>query len=347
MVRDKGIDFEPADGENGWSEWPQGQPARPPTLEVRPVDKHRDPCIIKEEEELTSPADDEPAWSEEDLTLSEQEPARSRHTRDPEAVSAEDQHYAPPPEPRISPAEKPEPTAAVPDADRSSSSAAGPSPSASADTATLCREARDAVERIWASVFYCPEHPAPKSLVVSAAEPGEGVSQIAAALALVGCAAERGLRIALVDFNLGRPMLHRILNLQPTPGVAEILAGRATLATAVQQIEQGRLGVLAAGRVRQVVPDLALGRQAGTLIRDLAAAYDHVIVDTPPVNSQSTVQALAGGTDGVLLVTNAAVTRRQAVAEAIKRVELAQGKVIGIVLNQRRFPIPDIPYRRT
>jgi Mrp family chromosome partitioning ATPase len=82
------------------------------------------------------------------------------------------------------------------------------------------------------------------------------------------------------------------------------------------------------------------------LIQHLLGHHDHVIVDAPAVNRNSTVQALASLTDGVLLVARQAATRREALAEAKKRIELAHGKLIGLVLNMRKFPVPGFLYRR-
>ncbi|NLX13408.1 MAG: CpsD/CapB family tyrosine-protein kinase [Phycisphaerales bacterium] len=323
MVRDKGNDFEPANGESGWAE---DGTSHPPTLGGRLFEKHEELLIPKEEEELALSDEGGFDISEDDQRLPEEEFVRS--ARPGKAESSIPDAF--------------KPVAAVPPR----ISSAKLFPAASARPATLRRGGRDAVEQLWASVFFSPDHLAPKTVVVTAAESREGVSQIAVALALVGCAAERGLRIALVDFNLRRPMLHKILDLQPIPGVTEVLAGQTTLASAIQPIEEGRLHVLAAGQVQGVAPSLVQRQNVSTLIRDLAAAYDHVIVDAPPVSTQATVQALAGCADGVLLVANASVTRREAVAEARKRIELAHGSVIGLVLNQWRFPIPGFLDRR-
>ncbi len=329
MVRDKGNDFDPANGENGWSEEQRSRSSPPPGGSA----DEQEALFIPEEEGLALPEGGDVAFSDDDLKLSEEELTRSRRP-ETEAASSRERKA----EPRMSAQGKPESLVAVasPKASRS----------ASARSTTLRRGVRDAVDQLWASVFFSPEQTAPKSVVVTAAEPREGVSQIATALALAGCAAERGLRIALVDFNLRRPMLHRILGLQSSPGVVEVLAGQKTLAAAAQRLEEGRLGVLVAGQVQGVAPSHMQRQNVGALVRDLAAVYDHVIIDAPPVNTQATVQALAGCTDGVLLVTKATVTRRESVAEARKRVELAHGKVIGLVLNQRRFPIPGFLYRR-
>ena len=58
-----------------------------------------------------------------------------------------------------------------------------------------------------------------------------------------------------------------------------------------------------------------------SLLQQLMETHEHVIIDAPAVNRQAVAQALAGMTDGVLLVTRAGVTRREAIAEAKKLYE--------------------------
>ncbi len=206
--------------------------------------------------------------------------------------------------------------------------------------------AAESLAQLWGSLFLSPERTAPKSIVVASAEPGEGTTQIAAALALTGSLSEHGLRIALVDFNVGRPAVAGLLGLAPSPGVAEVIAGQATLESAIVQATAPGLDILPAGQADHNSLPLLRSERVGEVIRTLTENHDHVIIDTPAVNRHATAQALVGFTDGVLLVVKAGVTRRESVAETKKRIEHAQGKVIGVVLNQREFPIPGFLYRR-
>jgi len=204
--------------------------------------------------------------------------------------------------------------------------------------------------QLWGSLFLSPERTAPKSIVVTSAESGEGVTHVAAALALIGSSSEHGLRIALVDFNVRRPRVAQLFGVAPTPGVAEVMAGQVALEAALVRAEEQTgtewLEILPAGQPDQASLPLLRSERVGELIRQLADTHDHLIIDAPAVNRQATAQALAGYTDGVLLVVKAGVTRRESVAEAKKRIEHAQGKMIGVVLNQREFPIPAFLYQR-
>jgi len=210
----------------------------------------------------------------------------------------------------------------------------------------VAARAESAVEQLWGSIFLSPERTAPKSITVTAAESREGATQVATALALTGSSAEHGLRIALVDFNVRRPMIARIFGIRPSPGVAEVITKGTPIDSALVPGPNQRLNILPAGGAADASPPLLQSRQAGELITRLSADHDHLIIDAPAVNRSAIAQALAGYTDGVLIVTKAGVTRRESVAEAKKRIEYAQGKVIGVVLNQRQFPIPGFLYRR-
>ena len=201
------------------------------------------------------------------------------------------------------------------------------------------------IEQLWVSLFFSTQRPVPRSLLVTSAEAGEGVTSTAAALALVGSSAAHGQRIALVDMDLRQNGLAGVFNLPPSPGVTDVLAGTAPLSSALHSMADERLWVLTAGQ-RENGLCVPKNDRLDSLVSQLNQGYDHVIFDAPPVNALPTAQALAGLVDGVLLVTRAGHTRREAVAEAKKRIEMASGRVVGVALNMRSFPIPGLLYRR-
>jgi capsular exopolysaccharide synthesis family protein len=211
------------------------------------------------------------------------------------------------------------------------------------------RRLRDNVEQLWGTVFYSAEQAAPRSVVITAAEPREGVTQVAAALAVTGSSAERDMKIALVDLHFRRPRIGQLFGLPSGPGVsgaAEVLAGEVPLNQALASGADGRLSILPAGEIKNGSAPSFQPDKLQELLHRLCEEHDHVLIDTPPINRQATAQALLPHADGVLLVTKSGSTRRESVAEAKKRVELAHGKILGLVLNQRRFPIPGFLYRR-
>ena len=87
-----------------------------------------------------------------------------------------------------------------------------------------------------------------------------------------------------MDFDLRRPSIDRIFNLQPSPGVIEMLRGEAELHDAVQSHPSAsNLSVLAAGKWDpNIVTKLSNGA-VGTLFDELRGNFDYVVVDSCPL----------------------------------------------------------------
>jgi len=207
-------------------------------------------------------------------------------------------------------------------------------------------KALEQIEHLWGSVFFSTDRHAPRKVIVTGAEPKEGATQVAMALALVGASGSYGCRVALVDFNLRQPAIARRFGVPQAPGVFDVLTGGEMPAGTRVAVAEGQLTILPAGEPRGTTIAALEPTRVEKLLDKLLQDHEHVIIDAPSVNRNPAVQSLAGLTDGILLVAREGVTRREAVAEAKKRIELAHGKLIGLVLNRRTFPVPGFLYRR-
>jgi capsular exopolysaccharide synthesis family protein len=153
----------------------------------------------------------------------------------------------------------------------------------------------------------------------------EGRTTTAANLALT--AAREGRATLLVEADLKRPSLARLLGLAPRPGVADILAGRAELGQAMTRL--GPLAVLLAGEAAD--PGALLrSTAAATLVAQLRATFELVVLDAPPALAFSEGDRLSGDADAALLVVRAGTTPRQVVRLAL---DALGDRVAGIVLN--------------
>lgn len=83
--------------------------------------------------------------------------------------------------------------------------------------------------------------------------------------------------------------------------------------------------------------------QAG--IKALRRNFDHILLDCPALQTSTDALILASLVDGVVLVAEAEETTKEQVTWAMSAIEKAGGKVIGFVLNKRRYPIPSFVYR--
>jgi capsular exopolysaccharide synthesis family protein len=210
--------------------------------------------------------------------------------------------------------------------------------------ATLRKEAEEVFRGLWASLFYSSK-PVGRSLMICSADEREGASTIACGLALAGSTPAGAARVALVDFNIRDPAVHRLVGAKPTPGVAEILVEGFAPEAAAQRVNTN-LDVYAVGDTGQRRLEVLRSDRLGVFLSTLAAGYDQVLVDVAAVNHYPDAQVLAGVVKDVVLVARTDRTPREAVAQAKKRLETGGGRIVGLVLNMRTYPIPGFLYRR-
>lgn len=77
----------------------------------------------------------------------------------------------------------------------------------------------------------------------------------------------------------------------------------------------------------------------------LSMTFSHTLVDCPSICSSYEASLLAPEVDGVILVVEADRTRKHQILRARQTIEMANGKLIGMVLNKRRFVVPEWFYR--
>ena len=186
-------------------------------------------------------------------------------------------------------------------------------------------------------LFFDPAHP-PRTLLVTSSQAGEGKTATAVNLAL--SLTQLGARVLLIDADLRKPRCHHALGLPERPGLAEHLHGELDLAGAVQTLPAASarhggaaLAFVPSGRLVPDAAELVSSTRMREMLADAAAAYDIVIVDSPPIFPVADASLLATQVDGVVLVVRGSRTPRHVTQEAIARLRFMQAKVLGVVLN--------------
>jgi len=181
--------------------------------------------------------------------------------------------------------------------------------------------------------------------LITSADAGEGKTITCANLAVV--MAERvDRRTILIDCDLRKRMLATYLNTEQTPGMSDVLDGRATLKESVQPTAYPNLFFLPAGKAIEMEVAELIGRpELEETVLELRRQYDYIIFDTPPINVVSDAGMLGRATGEALLVVRMNKTRRESVEKAIRLLRAANVKPAGIVLTHRRFLIPSYLYR--
>ena len=159
---------------------------------------------------------------------------------------------------------------------------------------------------------------------------GDGKTTTAANLAVVF--AQAGLRTVLVDADLRMPRIHEMFSLPGDYGLVDVLLGEP-LELAVCKLHDN-FEVLPAGRPPRNPSEMLGSRVFRNLVKELAAAYQIVIIDSAPVLPVSDSVTLSTCVQGVLLVTYSGRTSNHQVEEALSRLSQVQAPVLGTVLNR-------------
>jgi Mrp family chromosome partitioning ATPase len=167
--------------------------------------------------------------------------------------------------------------------------------------------------------------------------PGEGVSTVAAHLA-VAAAARAPRPVLLVDANLERPSAHRRFALRPAPGLADALLSGGP--PAVQPSAVPQLSLLVAGDVGGRRAHAETSPHLTGLLQALQEDFGLVLFDLPPASGGPFAGRLAGLLDGTLLVVEAERARWQEAQREKELLAQAGANLLGAVLNKRRQYVP-------
>ncbi len=170
-----------------------------------------------------------------------------------------------------------------------------------------------------------------KTLCVISGVASEGKSITILNLAI--SIAESGQRVLLIDADMRRPTMHRLLVEKPTPGLSNVLAGLATCQEAVRKQLCPNLDLLFSGDVPPNPSELLGGHEMESLIETLSSDYDYILIDTPPVGVVSDACLLANLLDGALLLVRQGYAKKEEVKRTVRKLQLTGVKILGYVFN--------------
>lgn len=173
-----------------------------------------------------------------------------------------------------------------------------------------------------------------KTIVVTSSGAEEGKSTTTSNLATVY--AQQGLNVLLIDADLRKPTGHYTFRLENHIGLTNVLTRQSTLAQAVQESEIPHLSVLTSGPIPPNPSELLASAQMAELLKEMKKQFDMIIFDTPPILAVADAQILANQVDGTILVVSSGKTEKDAALKAKELLSNAQGKLLGVVLNNRK-----------
>ena len=177
-----------------------------------------------------------------------------------------------------------------------------------------------------------PDAP-PRLILVTSSLPEEGKTTISVSLARL--LARTGRSVLLMDADLRRSQVAKMLDLSNDPGLVQVLGmRRETFADVVHHDRESGLHVLTTGSGSVANPsDLLDSSRMRKLLAGLRDTYDLVVIDSPPVHLVSDSRVLASMADTTVFVIRWSATRREVALLGLRKIVESGGRVAGVVLS--------------
>ncbi len=171
-----------------------------------------------------------------------------------------------------------------------------------------------------------------KIVVLTSALPSEGKSTTS--LCLARSAGQSGARVLLVDCDLRRRTVNKLLGLEPKAGLLEVLNGTAQLKDVILLDEPSGAYILPLANSSTSPEEVFETAAMNQLLRDAASSFDIVFLDTAPVLAVAETRVLAAKSDAVVFLAHWRKTPEKAIIAALKLLDAAGAPVAGVALTQ-------------
>jgi capsular exopolysaccharide synthesis family protein len=174
---------------------------------------------------------------------------------------------------------------------------------------------------------------APRHVVITSCEALEGKSTVATNLAIA--LTQLGRRIVIVDADLRRPRVHKVLGIPNDQGLSSFLSGNADATEILQESRIPNLLVVTSGPLPPNPSELLASKALDTFLEKLEeqGPFDHVFFDSPPLLQMADAVLLANRMDATILVTREGRTTHQSLTSGAKRLRQSHARILGAVLN--------------
>jgi len=175
-----------------------------------------------------------------------------------------------------------------------------------------------------------------RKIMFTSANPGDGKSTVSVNTAITFAQAD--MKVVIVDADLRKPTAHKYFGLPSKTGLSNILSGQCSIEQAIQPVAGvDNLYIITSGILPPNPSELLAGKYSDMLLQKLGEMFDIIIIDTPPVTVVSDALSLCKKVDGVILVASNNRTSYPEVQEAVKNLEFADAKILGVVYNRAKI----------
>jgi succinoglycan biosynthesis transport protein ExoP len=171
----------------------------------------------------------------------------------------------------------------------------------------------------------------PLVLTITSPGTGDGKSFLSSNLALAF--GDAGYRTLLIDGDVRRGALHRLLNGARTPGLTDFLAGGLTPERVVQTTPYAGVSFIGSGTRQHASPELLGSPAMGALLAAMRKDFHVIVVDSPPLGAGIDPYVLGAATGNLLVVLRTGATDRAFARAKLEALDRLPVRIVGAVLN--------------
>ena len=190
----------------------------------------------------------------------------------------------------------------------------------------------EAYNSLGGALLYAQASGLPRTMMVTSAQPAEGKSTSSFAMATV--LARMGKRVVLVDADMRRPSVHRLVDNDNKLGLSNVLSGQAQVRDVVLDSGRENLSVITSGPVPPAPSELLASHRMREMLEQAKDAFDVVVIDCPPVLGLADAPMVAGLVEGVVFIAEADRGRHGGLKSAINRLKSVRANLLGGVLTK-------------
>jgi len=178
-----------------------------------------------------------------------------------------------------------------------------------------------------------------QAILVTSAMLSEGKSIVSAFLAITS-ARDKRKKTLLIDFDLRRPMVHKLFSKPLENGISDIINDGVASRNVIKKTSIENLDLLTAGKIMDNPSELLNGPAIHKIIEEMKFYYDLLLIDSPPVLPVMDPMILLDELDGAIIVVKAGATQRDIVLRARDLLASQRDKIIGVVVNNINESLP-------
>jgi len=189
----------------------------------------------------------------------------------------------------------------------------------------------EALRTVYTSLLLSHVDDPPTKVLITSAQPDEGKTTFT--LNLGRMQAMAGRKVLIIEADLRRPGISKLLEFGDKPGLVDLLLGEASLTDVLIEDAISGAFILPAGKPTQNPPTLLSSQMMANAIDELDQKFDLIFFDSPPILAVSDARILATKVDATIFVIRWADTSRDMAAEAVRQLRNSANTLAGIVMT--------------